>query len=214
MPAGRSVERLIVLDFETTGLSVDRGARVIEVGAVEIVDGRIARTWQSLANPGTPVPSEITQLTGITSAMVRRAPPVADVMREFAQFLGSDQLVAHNASFDGPFLAAEMTAVGYRVTAELLCTLKLARRVYRNIPSYRLGALVSHLQLDAQAGVHRALADATAAARLLLRIQQDLLQRYELPDVSVQLLRALQAKQPRQAEGWLRRSIAIGEVHF
>jgi DNA polymerase-3 subunit epsilon len=106
------------------------------------------------------------------------------------------------------FSAPEMAQVGHRPAADLLCTLRLARRVYRGVPSYRLGTLVSHLPLDAEAGVHRALADAVAAARLLLRMREDLMARYGLPAVPAELLHALQGTPPCQAEDWLRRTAA------
>ena len=74
--------RIAVIDFETTGMSPDFGDRPTEVAIVLVEDGRIVDRYQSLMNAGVRVSSFITQLTGITNAMVASAPPAAQVMRE------------------------------------------------------------------------------------------------------------------------------------
>src|SRR5690606_36026425 len=99
---------VVVLDFETTGLSPDQGDRVIEVGAVLIENNRITDRFQSLMNPGMRINGFIENYTGITNAMLKDAPPVPEVMEEFASFLGDHHLVAHNANFDRRFLDAEL----------------------------------------------------------------------------------------------------------
>src|SRR5512144_499732 len=102
---------VVVLDFETTGLSPDCGDRAIEIGAVLIRDNRIVDRFQSLMNPGRKVSSFIEEYTGITNRMLAAAPPVADVMPRFASFMDRHHLVAHNASFDRRFLDAELRRV-------------------------------------------------------------------------------------------------------
>ena len=98
---------VIVLDFETTGMSPNVGARPTEVAAVRIENGKIVDRYQSLMNAGVHVPAFITELTGITNAMVRNAPPIDQVMRELNVFVDGQPLVAHNVSFDRKFLEAE-----------------------------------------------------------------------------------------------------------
>ena len=93
-------ERIAILDFETTGMSPAHGARAAEVGIVVVEGGRIVDRYQSLMNAGQRMPGFITQLTGITTAMLQSAPPAEVVMREAARFGGNAPLVAHNASFD------------------------------------------------------------------------------------------------------------------
>jgi DNA polymerase III subunit epsilon len=97
------MEPMVVLDFETTGLSPDEGARVTEVAAVIVQDGKILSRYQSLMNAGVHVPAFITDLTGISNAMVQSAPSSKEVMRELCDFVGPLQIVAHNASFDKKF---------------------------------------------------------------------------------------------------------------
>ncbi|MCB1804210.1 MAG: 3'-5' exonuclease, partial [Candidatus Competibacteraceae bacterium] len=108
-----------ILDFETTGMSPDYGDRITEVGVAVVADGKIINTFQSLANAGVRIPSFIEQLTGISNAMIRRAPPVAEVMAALAEFVGKMPLVAHNASFDRKFLDAELARIGRQRQQEI-----------------------------------------------------------------------------------------------
>ena len=94
---------VVVIDFETTGLSPDDGDRATEIAAVLIRDGCIVDRYQSLMNAGRRIPSFIEHLTGSSNAMVRDAPPAGQVMAEVADFVGDYPLVAHNASFDRKF---------------------------------------------------------------------------------------------------------------
>ncbi|AKS43220.1 3'-5' exonuclease [Wenzhouxiangella marina] len=87
-----------VIDFETTGLSPACGARPTEIAVVRIRGGEIVDRYQSLMNPGVPIPYDIQAFTGITDAMVRRAPPVEAVMAQAVDFVGGDPIVAHKGN--------------------------------------------------------------------------------------------------------------------
>lgn len=139
---------LIVLDFETTGLSPEQGARPTEVAAVAVREGRIVGHYQSLMNAGAYVPPFITALTGITNAMLRAAPPIDQVMRELHQFVADRPVVAHNASFDRKFLEAEWLRLGLVNCSPILCSLRVARRLYLHAPNHQLGTLVDYLGSD------------------------------------------------------------------
>jgi DNA polymerase III subunit epsilon len=102
------MEQVVVVDFETTGLSPDHGARATEIAAVLVRDGHVVDRYQSLMNAGQRIPAFIQGLTGITNTMIRQAPPAAQVMAEVADFVGDHPLVAHNASFDRKFWQAEL----------------------------------------------------------------------------------------------------------
>ena len=91
---------IAVIDFETTGMSPAQQARATEIGVVIIEGGQITARYQSLMNSGAWVPPFIEQLTGISNAMVRSAPPAAEVMHEVAEFVGDIPMLAHNAAFD------------------------------------------------------------------------------------------------------------------
>ena len=122
---------IVMLDFETTGLSPEGGDRITEVAALRIAGGQVVERYVSLVNCGVRVPSFITQLTGITQAMVDGAPPVSKVVPELLDFIGGDALSAHNASFDDKFLRAEAARLGLTPGYQsLVCSLKLSRRVF------------------------------------------------------------------------------------
>jgi DNA polymerase-3 subunit epsilon/ATP-dependent DNA helicase DinG len=94
---------MVALDIETTGLDPNRDA-IIEIAAVRFSGHRVEAEWNKLVNPGRPIPAMITQLTGISNEMVRNAPPLKAVIREFADFVGDDPVVGHNVRFDLGFL--------------------------------------------------------------------------------------------------------------
>jgi DNA polymerase-3 subunit epsilon len=183
---------IVMLDFETTGLSPAMGDRITEVAALRIVGGRIAERYVSLVNCGARIPSFITGLTGITQEMVDTAPPVSRVVPELLDFIGSDALAAHNASFDEKFLKAEGERLGRSCGhAHLVCSLKLARRVFPGLSSYKLGQLSGQLGIRFRSAAHRAEADAEVAAEVLIHIGRHLGATYGLGQVAPGLLASL-----------------------
>jgi DNA polymerase III subunit epsilon len=188
MPA----ERIAVLDFETTGLSPAQQARATEIGVVMLEGGRIVARYQSLMNSGVRVPPFIEQLTGISNAMLRDAPPAAQVMAEVADFVGDVPLLAHNAAFDQKFWDAELALVGRRRLQPFACSLLLARRLLPQAPSHKLGVLNRWARLPDTGQAHRALADAEMAANLLTFMAALLRERHGVAEVSHALLCRLQ----------------------
>ena len=199
------METVAVIDFETTGISPDAGARATEIAAVLLRDGRVVDRYQSLMNAGAWVPPFIEQLTGISNAMVRAAPPAAKVMREVADFVGAHPLVAHNASFDRRFWDAELARVRKRRVQEFACTMLLARRIYPQAPNHKLGTLVEFARLPVAGRHHRALADAEMAASLLAKLEEELTQRYRLAVVTHAMLREIQGSSRHQLGGCIAR---------
>jgi DNA polymerase-3 subunit epsilon len=135
---------VIVLDFETTGLSPQYGDRAIEIGAVLIENNMITDRFQSLMNPGFRISSFIESYTGISNSMVEASPPCEEVMEQFAEFIGDYSLVAHNASFDRRFLEAELGFIGKSRKSNMACSMLTARRVYPNAPNHKLETLVRY----------------------------------------------------------------------
>lgn len=156
-----------VVDLETTGGSPATCA-ITEIGAVKVKGGECLGTFQTLVNPGVPIPPEIVVLTGITEAMVYPAPTVDTVLPTFCEFAGGSVLVGHNLRFDISFLDAALAAHGYpRLAHARVDTVALARRLVRDeVPDCRLATLARRLRLAHQPS-HRALADALATADLL-----------------------------------------------
>jgi DNA polymerase-3 subunit epsilon len=182
---------VIVLDFETTGLSPNQGDRAIEIGAVRLEQGVITGRFQRLMNPGRRISGFIEDYTGITNAMLRGAPPCAEVMDEFADFMGDYDLVAHNASFDRRFLDAELQRIPRRYAGGFACSMLAARRLYPSAPNHKLGTLVSYKALPNDGTFHRALADAEMTAHLWLAMLDDIEQGYALGDPSFALMQEL-----------------------
>ncbi len=186
------MSRYAVLDFETTGLSPDMGDRATEIAIVLVEGGQVVDRYASLMNAGVYIPAFITELTGITNKMVRSAPAASRVMTEAAHFVGTTPIVAHNASFDKRFWAAELGRIGIASGHPFACTMLVARRLYPQAPDHKLGTLVDFHQLPRPGAAHRALADAEMAASLLQRIQKDLRQDYGIPRPSHTLLQQIQ----------------------
>ncbi len=184
--------RIAVIDFETTGMTPAQGARATEIAIVLMEEGRPVDRFQSLMKTGAWLPPFIVQLTGITPAMLATAPPAEGVMRDAARFVGDAPMVAHNASFDSRFWAAELALADLPAPHAFACTVLLSRRLYPEATSHQLGRIVTHLGLPRAERAHRALADAEMAAALLGRMQHDLRTRHGIPDPGHAVLSALQ----------------------
>jgi len=180
---------IVMLDFETTGLSPDMGDRITEVAALRIRDGKVVERYVSLINCNVRIPSFITGLTGITQAMVDRAPPVAQVLPQLLDFIGDDALSAHNASFDEKFLRAEAARLSLTPAhSALVCSLKLSRRVFPQLSSYKLGNLSGELGIKFRSAAHRAESDAEVAAEVLIHIGKHIGSAYGIAAVDPALL--------------------------
>ncbi|MGI2027380.1 3'-5' exonuclease [Endozoicomonas acroporae] len=187
----KNADTVVVLDFETTGLSPNLGDRAIEIGAVLIENGRITDRFQQLMNPGFLVNGFISSYTGISYAMLKSAPDCSSVTREFADFVGKYNLVAHNASFDKKFLDNEMMMAGSAYSGAFACSMLVARRLYQNAPDHKMGTLVRYKRLPTDGVFHRALADAEMTSHLWLRMLEDLEKQYQLSDVPFNLMQKL-----------------------
>lgn len=187
-PAADSV---VVFDFETTGLSPNLGDRAIEIGAVRIESGRVTDRFQELMNPGFRVNSFIESYTGITNDLLIDAAPCEKVMKAFSDFIGNDNLVAHNASFDKRFLEAEFQRIGRSHNGGIACSMLVARRIYQQAPNHKLGSLVAYRNIQAEDVFHRALADSEMTARLWMKMIEDIRGQYQLPPLSFPFMQRL-----------------------
>lgn len=177
----------VVTDVETTGTSA-KEARILELGAVKVRDGAVVDRYQQLVNPERAVPGRITEITGITTGMVFEAPPVEEALPEYLAFLGDGILTAHNLSFDESFLNAELERAGREALSnEMLCTLRLARRLLPGLDSKGLSRLAQFYDIDVD-GRHRALGDAEATGIVLRRFLSQLAFEHEIESID-ELLR-------------------------
>ena len=196
---------VVVLDFETTGLSPDCGDRAIEVGAVLVENNRITDRFQSLMNPGMQVSGFIEQYTGITNKMLKTAPPAAEVMARFSSFMAGHHLVAHNASFDRRFLDAELKRISKSRGQEFACSMLVSRRLNPDAPSHGLEALVRYKQLATDGVFHRALADAEMTALLWTKMVEELKRNHQLRAVPFEVMQRLMKLSKRAVPDYLRR---------
>lgn len=192
-----------MLDFETTGLSPAMGARVIEVSAREVINGSAGREYATLVDPGVRVPDEVTQITGITTAMLKGAPNSATVMEALAEFVGPSPIVAHNASFDRRFFEHEAQPFLAGRSARTLCTLLLARRLFPGLPNYKLGTIVRAVGIGVPGQLHRASADTFVTTHLFARICADARSRCHRDHFSHDVLHRLQRIRIAAAHDWL-----------
>jgi DNA polymerase III subunit epsilon len=156
------------VDLETTG-GAPPESRITEIGAVRYRGGERLATFQTLVDPGIPIPRFVSHLTGIDDLMVREAPPVESVLPSLLEFLRGTVFVAHNAGFDYRFLNHDLERLGYDpVPGPPVCTARLARRVITadDVPNLRLATLAQFFRTAARP-THRALDDAEACAEVL-----------------------------------------------
>ncbi|ALD20943.1 exonuclease domain-containing protein [Hymenobacter sp. DG25A] len=162
-----------IIDLETTGGQPAQD-RITEI-AIFIHDGeKVVDQFDTLLNPGRPIPFFISQLTGITDDMVRDAPKFHEVARKVVEMTEGCVFVAHNVRFDYSFMKKEFADLGFNYSRKTLCTVRLSRSLIPGQPSYSLGKLCQNIGIPLN-GRHRAAGDAAATAILfdrLLKITQ------------------------------------------
>ena len=184
-------DSVVVLDFETTGLSPAYGDRAIEIGAVLLEHGVIVDRFQKLMNPGFRISRFIEGYTGITNEMLKGQPCGEEVMTEFSEFIAGHNIVAHNASFDRRFLDFELKRAKREYEGACCCSLLVSRRIYQDSPNHKLQTLVSHLGIPESGMFHRALADAEMTAHLWISMIDRIRQQYRVPMIFFDQLREL-----------------------
>ncbi|MFL6580781.1 MAG: exonuclease domain-containing protein [Burkholderiales bacterium] len=163
---------LIFLDLETTGATTHLD-RITEIGLVEVDQGRHIGEWSSLVNPERPIPLMVESLTGITDAMVAEAPTFAELAKDLYDRLAGKTLVAHNARFDFGFLRNEFRRVGINYAPDVLCTVRLSRRLFPQERAHNLDSVIARHGLFCQHR-HRALPDARVLWDFTQRIHHEL----------------------------------------
>ncbi|MDG5470325.1 PolC-type DNA polymerase III [Jeotgalibacillus sp. ET6] len=159
----------IVFDVETTGLSAVYD-KIIELAAVKIKGGEIIDKFERFANPHHPLSATTINLTGITDDMVRNAPEIEDVLKDFHEWAENDILVAHNASFDMGFLNVGYRRIGLgKAPNPVIDTLELARFLHPEMKNHRLNTLAKKFEVDLTQH-HRAIYDAEATGYILIKM--------------------------------------------
>ena len=149
-------ENYTVLDLETTGLDPNNEL-IIEFAAVKVRHGKVIDTFQSLCDPGYPIPPVIEALTGITTEMVRCCPNPRSVLPDFLDFVGDDYIIGHNVLFDVRFIAKSADIF----KNDYIDTMKIFRKLHPALPHHRLSDMVSFYGKHNESA-HRALSDCYA----------------------------------------------------
>jgi DNA polymerase-3 subunit epsilon len=153
-----------IVDIETTGGHASANG-ITEI-AICIHNGKkVIERYTTLINPQREIPIYIQALTGISNEMVSKAPPFEDVAHDIYHLLSGKIFVAHNVNFDHSFVRYHLTAAGYDLQCNKLCTVRLGRKIMPGLPSYSLGKLCRHLGISNESR-HRAMGDAEATAEL------------------------------------------------
>ncbi len=165
-----------VVDVETTGLSPERGDRVVEIAVLRVEPGQEPALHSSLVDPGRPIDPAASAVNGLTSEDLRGQPRFSELAEGLLERIHGAVLVAHNAPFDLGFLTAELELAGHAMPPiPVIDTLLLARRNYR-FRSNRLGSVARAMQIEID-GAHRAGADVRTTHAILCRMLEDLAKR-------------------------------------
>lgn len=163
-------EEYCCIDIETTGLS-PCSCHIIEFSAVKVRGGVVVDEFTTLVRPPYAIPSFITQLTGISDAMVRGAPRIGEIAESIHDFLGDAVLLGHNVHFDVNFLYDHLAPhSGRHVSNDFVDLMLLSRRVNRDYPDHRLGTLAARAGVRPD-GMHRARRDVEVTIRCYERIR-------------------------------------------
>lgn len=156
----------VVFDIETTGLSITRN-KITEIAAVKMHEGKEIDRYATFVNPHEKIPYHIQQLTNITDEMVKDAPDLEPVLKDFVEFVGDAVIVAHNARFDMGFIQASLKNAGMPILENpYLDTLELARLLFPGMRNHRLNTLADKYKVLLESH-HRAIDDTIALAGIL-----------------------------------------------
>lgn len=165
--------REIVLDTETTGFEPETGDRIVEIGAVELLNHLpTGRHFHKYINPERPMPEEAFKVHGLGDDFLRDKPVFAEIAQEFVEFIGDAKLVIHNAAFDMKFLNHELGRLGHRPMPmeRAIDTVLMARRKFPGAPA-SLDALCRRFGIDNSARtLHGALLDSEILAEVYLEL--------------------------------------------
>jgi DNA polymerase-3 subunit epsilon len=164
--------KFAVVDVETTGMRARGGDRITEIAVVHLDGNRAHVAFESLINPGRPIPHFIARLTGISDDAVAGAPRFEDVADQVLAALAGRVFVAHNARFDWAFVSAELArAQDLELRMPKLCTVRLCRRLVPELPRRSLDSVMWYFGLETDRR-HRAAGDAEVTALALLRLMR------------------------------------------
>ena len=169
----------VAFDLETTGLDSDID-RIIEIGAVKVIDGKPVQYYSTFVDPVWPIPEEATKVNNITDEMVRGAPRIGAALPDFVAFIGDISiLAAHNARFDAGFLEHAAKAQSIEINYKYLDSLAVSRKYFPELKNYKLGTVAKHLKYNIE-NAHRALDDAKAVHEIIRAAEDQIIRKKEV----------------------------------
>lgn len=165
--------KYVIFDTETTGLLPERGDEVCQIAACRVVNGKMVKTevFDTLVNPGRPIPLSATNIHGINDAMVTDAPDFVTAGKAFHAFAEGAVLIAHNAPFDMAFFYRKQGDIGARFDHPVLDTVLLSAVIYGQTEQHSLDAIAERLQVTIpEEARHTALGDALATTEVFLKL--------------------------------------------
>lgn len=165
--------KYVIFDTETTGLLPERGDEVCQIAACRVVNSKMVKTevFDTLVNPGRPIPLSATNIHGINDAMVTDAPDFITAGKAFHAFSEGAVLIAHNAPFDMAFFYRRQGDMGARFDHPVLDTVLLSAVIYGQTEQHSLDAIAERLQVTIpEEARHTALGDALATTEVFLKL--------------------------------------------
>ena len=161
--------QIVVFDFETTGLNAYEGDKIVEIGAVKVINGAIVQSFRTLVNPEMHIPESSSAVHKIFDKDVVDAPKAEQALQDFYKFTRGCVLVGYNVSFDYSFLMTQGKACRYNFDNTTFDCLELARKCIKGIKNYRLGTIAKELGVNLE-NAHSALADTIATAEVFIKL--------------------------------------------
>lgn len=165
----------VVFDLETTGFSPNVN-KIIEIGAVKVVNGSVTEKFSTFVNPDVPIPFRIEELTGINDDMVMEAPMIEEILPEFLKFCDGAVMVAHNAAFDMSFIEENCRRLGIWREFTSVDTVALARVLLPQLGRFKLDTVAKALHVSLE-NHHRAVDDAGCTAEIFVKFVKMLKER-------------------------------------
>lgn len=165
------IKDYVAFDLETTGLDAENDY-IIEIGALKVINGKVCERFMEFVKPPVPISWHITNITGITNEMVAHARETEDIIRDFVDFCEDYILVGHNILFDYKFTKKYTTEYRFPFEKKGIDTLRIARKVHKDMESKSLGTLCTYYNITNQAA-HRAYHDALATAKVYHMLAHD-----------------------------------------
>ncbi len=208
------MKRQIVFDTETTGLRPEDGHRIVEIGAVELIDGKkTGKTYYTLINPERHIPEDVVRIHQIDDSRVKDAPKFKEIIDGFIDFVKDSELLIHNADFDIKFMNAELDKINrgklWDHVSNAVCTLKLSKRLFEEERSHSLDSMCKRFGVDLtqrENQGHGALLDCQLLADCYIEINK----RHSTEDIEADLEQTNWVRQPiKRYEGLVLKEINL-----